>query len=299
MEDHYQMSDFEMKSSLRERINEVNWEKVSTPNLDVDDGIDDYGDYAVIDNFMQFPDELLEALLSVPGDFLEKVAEASHSEVGKFPFGLKEPGVNQLIPQPYLTPLLFGMYKALVDTEFIPADSNVNMEGEQMKKFISQLPEYCSTVGNLMFDGTICNVNADIPSFTRWEHGGMLFLQDHPVSSFNLYNLHWKGKYYSNAEDIMTEDPVIVNDIADWLNENATAKEESKVYEPFKESEHFIKTRSVEVKKNRLVLFKGHTFRCLNYGGGDDLYSLILGQNPVPKAQQQQGNEFQNDDVYS
>ena len=299
MEDHYQMSDFEMKSSLRERINEVNWEKVSTPNLDVDDGIDDYGDYAVIDNFVQFPDELLEALLSVPGDFLEKVAEASHSEVGKFPFGLKEPGVNQLIPQPYLTPLLFGMYKALVDTEFIPGDSNVNMEGEQMKKFISQLPEYCSTVGNLMFDGTICNVNADIPSFTRWEHGGMLFLQDHPASSFNLYNLHWKGKYYSNAEDIMTEVPVIVNDIAEWLYEIATAKEESKVYEKFKESEFFIKTRSVEVKKNRLVLFKGHTFRCLNYGGGNDLYSLILGQNPVPKAQQQQGNEFQNDDVYS
>ena len=78
-----EMSDFEMKSSLRERINEVNWEKVSSPNHDVDDGIDDYGDYAVIDNFMQFPEELLDALLSVPGDFLEKVAEASHSEVGR------------------------------------------------------------------------------------------------------------------------------------------------------------------------------------------------------------------------
>ena len=88
---------------------------------------------------MQFPEELLDALLSVPGDFLEKVAEASHSEVGKFPFGLKEPGVNQLIPQPYLTPLLFGMYKALVDTEFVPADSMVNMEGEQMKKFIPEV----------------------------------------------------------------------------------------------------------------------------------------------------------------
>ena len=97
----------------------------------------------------------------------------------------------------------------------------------------------------------------------------------------------------------MTEDPQVVQDIAEWVDTNATAKEESKVYEKFKESEFFIKTRSVEVKKNRLVLFKGHTFRCLNYGGGDDLYSFILGQNPVPKAQQQQGNEFQNDDVYS
>ena len=298
MEEQYQMSDFEIKPSLRERINEVNWEKVSSPNQEIDDGVDDYGDYAVIDNFVQFPDELLDALLSVPGDYLEKVAELSHTEAAKFPFGLKEAGVNQLIPQPYLTPLLFGMYKSLVDTEFVPADSMVNMEGEQMKKFISQLPEYCSTVGNLMFEGTICNVNSDIPSFTQWEHGGMLFLQDHP-STFNLYNFHWKGKYYSNAEDIMTEDPQVVQDIAEWLDTNATAKEESKVYEAFNENEHFIKTRTVEVKKNRLVLFKGHTFRCLNYQGGEDLYSLILGMNPVPKSQKQQGNEFQNDDVYS
>ena len=80
------MSDFEIKPSLRERIKEINWEKVSSPNQEIDDGVDDYGDYAVIDNFVQFPEELLDALINVPADYLEKVAELSHTEAAKFPF---------------------------------------------------------------------------------------------------------------------------------------------------------------------------------------------------------------------
>ena len=97
----------------------------------------------------------------------------------------------------------------------------------------------------------------------------------------------------------MSEDPTVVQDIADWLDKNALPLKESMVYEKFDQDDHFIKTRSVEVKKNRLVLFKGHTFRTMNYGGGKDLYTLNIGMNQVPKEENQQQNEFTNDDTYS
>ena len=53
------MSTFEVESKIRDDIKEVNWEKVSTPNMETEDKIDDYGDYAVVDDFLQFPDEFI------------------------------------------------------------------------------------------------------------------------------------------------------------------------------------------------------------------------------------------------
>ena len=293
------MSTFEVESKIRDDIKEVNWEKVSTPNMETEDKIDDYGDYAVVDDFLQFPDEFVEAIKSCPADYLDIVAKQMYGEIGKFPFRAKEPGINQLLVPHYMTPLLFGFYKSLIDCEFIPSDLNTNLEGEGMRKFLSQLPGYCSTVGNLMYPKCIHSVNAHIPTFAQWDYTGLLFLNDNEGSEFNVYDLKYGDKYYSNAEDIMEEDEEVTSDIAKWLNDNALHKEESQEYEKFKETDHFIQTRSVEAKKNRLIIMKGVQFRLVNYSGEGELYTLQLGMNDMPKPKSMDGNEFQNDEVYS
>ena len=42
---------FEIKR-FRDSIKEVDWEKASAPTIETEEGIDDYGDYVVIDNFL-------------------------------------------------------------------------------------------------------------------------------------------------------------------------------------------------------------------------------------------------------
>ncbi len=296
------MSKFELETNFRDSIKEIDWEKSSAPNVETDEGIDDYGDYAILDNFLANPDDLLEGMLACPADWVDQVAQACHREDGKFPYGLKDPGIQQLIVPHYITPLLFGVYKTLVDTEFIPADCNINMEGQGMQRFLTQLPSYCSTVGNLMYDGCVCSGNANIPGFDRWDFNAYLFLNDHEDSTFNLWDFIWKDKAYSNYEDIMEEageNPEDVEDMANWLNTNALHKVESMVYEPYQDSDHFMRTRSVTAVKNRLVVCKGNSFKNLNYGGGNELYTLQIGMNEIPKAPQQDQNEFNNDEVYS
>ena len=292
---------FAIEEDLSSKIEQIDWEKVSAPRRETeeDEGIDDYGDYAVVDNFLINPDDFLEALLKVPADYLNQVINISHSETGEYPFGIKQPGIEQSIPTGYIMPTLFGVYKSLIDTEFVPGDCEENLRGEGLQKWIQKIPYYSETKGVTYYNGVLCSKRADLPEFSKWEFNALLFLQDDPNSSFDLYDLNWKDKYYSCAEDVMSEDPTVVQDIADWLDKNALPLKESMVYEKFNGDDHFVKTRSVEVKKNRLVLFKGHTFRTMNYGGGKDLYTLNIGMNQVPKEENQQQNEFTNDDTYS
>ena len=295
-------STFEVASKFKDVINEINWEKITSPVMETDDQINDYGDYAVIDNFLQFPDEFVDALSKCPADFLDIVAKQTHAEIGKFPYGAKDPGVHQLLVPHYLVPMLFGFYKACIDCEFIPADLNTNLEGEGMKRFLNNLPGYCSTVANLMYPGCVNSVGQNVPTFDRWDYSAVLFLNDSPDSTFNLYDLEWNGKYYANAEDLMEEKGEVLEDIAQWLNTNATAKEESEEYKRYaegKEGDHFIQTRSVEVVKNRLVILKGNQFRLTNYSGNGELYQLQIGMNDIPKPKEMDGNEFRNDEVYS
>ena len=50
---------FEIKK-FRDQIKEVDWEKSSAPNTETEEGIDDYGDYVVIDNFFLLkPDDIM------------------------------------------------------------------------------------------------------------------------------------------------------------------------------------------------------------------------------------------------
>ena len=44
---------------------------------------------------------------------------------------------------------------------------------------------------------------------------------------------------------------------------------------------------------------KGVQFRLVNYSGEGELYTLQLGMNDMPKPKSMDGNEFQNDEVYS
>ena len=288
-------------NKFRDSIKEIDWEKSSAPNIETEEGLMDYGDYVVIDNFLQNPDDLINALLACPADYIDKVATVTHKEEGKFPYGMKDPGINQLLVPHYMTPLLFGVFKNLVDSEFIPADCNANLEGDGMKKFLIDLPKHCSTIGNLMYDGCICSVNANVPSFSQWDYNGVLFLNDSQDSEWTLWDFVWNDKAYSTAEDIMEEssqNPELVQDMGGWLNEHGVAKEESQEYEKYKDSDHFMQTRSVEAVKNRLVLFRGHCFSAVNFSGNDELYTLQLGMNEIQKPQSQKGgNEFQNDDA--
>ena len=292
---------FEIKK-FRDQIKEVDWEKSSAPNTETEEGIDDYGDYVVIDNFLRNPDDFIDAALSCPADWLDQVATVTNREEGKFPYGNKEAGISQLLVPHYMTPLLFGVYKSLIDCEFLPADCNMNLDGAGMQKFLLRLPQYCSTVGSLMYPECICSVNSNVPSFTQWNYNATLFLNDSPGSEWTLWDFVWDGKSYSNAEDIFeegNENPEKVEDMGEWLNTNGIPQIESQIYEKFKDTDHFMQTRSVDAVKNRLVIHRGHTFSAINYSGNDELYMLKIGMNEIPKPKAQDGNEFTNDEVYS
>lgn len=295
---------FAIEDDISSKIKQVDWEKACSPRRDIegDEGIDDYGDYAVIDDFLTNPDEMMEALLTCPSNFLDQIIKMSHNESGKFPFGVKQPGLEQVVPPTYILPLLHGVYKSLVDCEFVPGDCNeyLNPKKKGVQEWMENIPAYSETKAITHYDGCLCNDRAHFPEFSKWEFNALIFMNDHDNASFDLYDLKWKDKYYSCAEDIMSEDQQVVEDIVEWLDGNAIPTQDSMVYEPFQDTDQFVKTRSVEIKKNRLVLFKGHTFRTINFSGGKDLYHLHIGMNQMPKHESDQPkNEFINDDTYS
>ena len=94
------MSDLIINQGLRDKILQPDWEDILGSIVSTQD-IEDYGDYAVIDNFIEKIDELAKVLESYPADAREKHVEASHIEFGEYLAGFKMPGITQLLPTHY------------------------------------------------------------------------------------------------------------------------------------------------------------------------------------------------------
>lgn len=293
------MTELIIDQGLRSRIIQANWEDICGSVVSTQD-IEDYGDYAIIDNFIEKIDALTDVVSRYPSDSRSKDAEAAHKEFGEFEKGFKFPGIEQLLPTEYFNPILFACYKSFVDCEFIPHDLDTNLTEEGKIRFMQKLPQISVVKGTLLHDGMVINKNAEAPGLGNFDYQATLFLTEPPEGSgIGLYDLVFGDTRCSGVEDLMDlEDQDERNKIAMWLNDNATCLSETAEYQNYEENEHFQMTRFVEAKKNRLILHKGTVFQRYEYKGTGDLYMLSIYMNQPPKAKELEGNEIDQQDNY-
>lgn len=289
------MTDLIITQGIRDSILQVDWEDVCGSVVSTSD-IDDYGDYAIVDNFIEKIDSLKEACCRYPTDARSKYIEAAHAEFGEFERGFKFPGIEQMLPGEYFNPLLFAAYKLFVECEFIPHDLDSNISDEGKFRFMQKLPQISVVKGNLYHDNMIINKNAEMPGLGNFDFQATLFLNDPPEGSgIGLYDLVFDDVRCSGIEDLMDlDDEEQKSMIGRWLNENAVCSNETVEYENFKENEHFQQTRFIEAKKNRLVLHKGTIFQRYEYEGTGDMYMLNIYMNNPPKPPNLEGNEIED-----
>ena len=176
------MTTLTINDGIRSQILEVDWNNICGSVTSTQD-IEDYGDYAIIDNFIENIDELYEACIHYPSDFRSKTAESSHLEFGEFKNGYKFPGIEQLLPSDYFNPLLLTCYKSFVECEFIPHDLDTNISDEGKFKFMQKLPRICVVKGTLLHEGMVINKNGDAPGLGNFDYQATLFLNDPPEGS--------------------------------------------------------------------------------------------------------------------
>ena len=287
------MSDLIINQGLRDKILQPDWEDVLGSIVSTGD-IEDYGDYAVIDNFIEKIDALAEIMESYPADAREKLVEASHKEFGEFLQGYKMPGITQLLPTHYFTPLLFACYKSFIECEFIPHDLDANISEQGKIEFLQRLPNLCSVQGRMFHDSMIVSKNANLPNLGNFDFHASLILNDPPEGcGISLWDVVWGEDRFSSVEDLLDiEDQEVKSDVSQWLNENAVCTKETVSYEHFDGNEHFDRSRFIEAKKNRLILHKGTIFVNHEYKGGGDFYFLNVLMNTPPKPKELDGNEI-------
>ena len=287
------MSDLIIDRGLRDKILQPDWEDILGSIVSTTD-IEDYGDYAIIDNFIDKIDELAAVMEKYPADAREKLVEASHREFGEFDQGFKMPGITQLLPTHYFTPLLFACYKSFIECEFIPHDLDANISEQGKVDFLRKLPNLSSVQGQLMFDVMIVSKNANLPNLGNFDFHATLILNDPPEGcGISLWDIDWEGERYSSVEDLLDiEDKDVKSNVAHWMNENAVCKRETEYYTHFDGNEHFDRSRFVEAKKNRLILHKGTIFVNQEFPGGGDFYFLNVLMNTPPKPKELDGNEI-------
>lgn len=286
-----------INDGIRNQILEVDWNGICGSIVSTQD-IDDYGDYAIIDNFLEKPDELYEACVRYPADARSKLAESSHLEFGEFKNGFKFPGIEQLLPSDYFNPLLFACYKAFVECEFIPHDLDTNVSDEGKFRFMQKLPRISVVKGTLLHEGMIINQNADAPGLGNFDYQATLFLNDPPEGSgIGLYDIVFGDNRCSGIEDLMDiENNDDKAEIGAWLNENAVCSSQTVEYNGnFVPGDHWDQTRFIEAQKNRLILHRGTVFQRYEYLGQGDLYMLNIYMNQPPKSKELEGNQIEPD----
>ena len=276
-----------VNDGIRSQILEVDWHSICGSITSTQD-IEDYGDYAIIDNFIEKIDELYEACIRYPSDARSKLAESSHLEFGEFKNGYKFPGIEQLLPSDYFNPLLFSCYKSFIECEFIPHDLDTNISDEGKYKFMQKLPRLSVVKGTLLHEGMIINQNADAPGLGNFDYQATLFLNEPPQGSgLGQYNLVFGDNRVSGIEDLLDiEDNDDKAEIGKWLNENAVCGQETVEYKHTIPDNHWDQTRFIPAQKNRLILHRGTTFQRYEYLGQGDLYMLNVYMNNPPKSQE-------------
>ena len=287
-----------VNDGIRNQILEVDWNTILESTTSTED-TEDYGDYAIIDNFIGSIDELYEACLRYPADARSKIAESSHIEFGEFKNGYKFPGIEQLLPSDYFTPLLFSCYKSFIECEFIPHDLDCNICDEGKYKFMQKLPRISLVKGTLLHEGMIINKNADAPGLGNFDFQATLFLNEPPEGSgLGLYDLVFNDDIRcSGIEDLVDiEDNNDKAGVGKWLNENAVCEQETVEYRHNEPDNHWDQTRFIPAKKNRLILHKGTIFQKYEYLGQGDLYMLNIYMNQPPKSKEFiEGNQIESD----
>ena len=156
------MTEIIIDTGLKSKIHQVQWEEVCGSVSSTQD-IQDYGDYAIIDDFIEKIDDLTEAVSRYPSDSRSMECEAAHKEFGELEKGYKFPGIEQLLPSTYFNPIIFACYKAFVECEFIPHDLDSNTTEEGKIRFMQKLPNISVVKGTLLHPGMIINKNAETP----------------------------------------------------------------------------------------------------------------------------------------
>ncbi len=283
------MSDFTLSRGRRDVIKEINWDTISASGSD-DTEVDDFGDYAVVDNFLQKPDDFWNAIDLCPAGYEAKVIEAAQKE-GKGTNEPTWPGVKQLISTHYLRGILFDCYKLFIECEFIPHDLDVNLENPS---FAFELPTYSLTYAELVTPDMFCNKNANMPAPGRFDYNAVLFRDGNPNHGISFYDYVHAGEHYSDLQDLMEiNDENLQKEIGEGLNKTMIEEEIVK-YENFTGNESFLKSRFVEAKANRLVLFKGSKWHTYDYNNEGDFHTLTCSINNPPKPKENEGNEFEN-----
>lgn len=293
------MTEIIIDTGLKSKIHQVQWEEVCGSVSSTQD-IQDYGDYAIIDDFIEKIDELTEAVSRYPSDSRSMECEAAHKEFGELEKGYKFPGIEQLLPSTYFNPIIFACYKAFVECEFIPHDLDSNTTEEGKIRFMQKLPNISVVKGTLLHPGMIINKNSEVPGLGNFDFQATLFLTEPPEGSgIGLYDVVIGETRCSGIEDLMDlDDDDERNAFGKWLSENAVCKAETTEYTNFKENDVFQQTRFIEARKNRLVLHKGTNFQRYEYEGTGDMYMLSIYMNQPPKNKELAGNEIEQDDNY-
>ena len=138
-----------------------------------------------------------------------------------------------------------------------------------------------------------CNKNANLPAPGRFDYNAVLFRDSNENNGISFFDFIHDGEHYSDLQDLMEiSDENLQKSIGEELNKHMIEEEIVK-YEPFTGNDVFLKSRFVEAKANRLILFKGSKWHSYDYGEGD-MHTLTCSINNPPKPKENDGNEFEN-----
>tara|TARA_B100001996_G_scaffold166882_2_gene127200 strand:+ start:170 stop:1072 length:903 start_codon:yes stop_codon:yes gene_type:complete len=285
------MSDFTLSQGLRDRIHEINWDVVSKSGSEKTE-IDDFGDYAIVENFFETPDDFWSAIEKCPAGWNGKEAEAAFKEGVQTPEPAW-PGIKQLIPSNYLRGTLYDLYKIFIECEFIPHDLDTNLDNPQ---FAFELPRYALTYAELIQQDSYCSKNANQPSPGRFDYVAVIFREDNPNHGISFFDLVYKGEHYSDVSDLAEiQDENVIKGIQEALAPTDVQPETVK-FEKFDGSDVYVRSRFIEAKKNRVILFKGSKWHTYEYNGEGDYHTVTIALNNPPKPKELDGNEFENRD---
>ena len=271
-------------SNIRDQLHQFDFHDIMEISEDID--IQDMGDYVVVDNLFVDPDAVKDGLVKFPADSADEVKRLMYQQEQKPEFRTPN-GITQLLPNQYFDRWFQELYKVLIEAEFVPHQVNEYLKDKQ---YLSNLSRGGLVTGILQHDNMVMHKRAHWPApMLDFEYACHVFLGDDidPENGISFYDLIFEGNRYTGIEDLAKIDNrEDAKAIQDYLNVFVTVQPELEQFSPYEQTKYYDKTRFVEARKNRMVIFKSGKWVTDDYNGTGERYTFVTSLN-VAKDQKQ------------
>lgn len=282
------------------QFNLVNTFKLN-PDSVIDETMIDGMSFIVIDDAFLYPELVVDFLKCFPSDSYVKDIEKIYNDgvtnlndLEDKNLYLRPPGYQQKIVGDITVDLAFNLYKFLMEQDYVPPHKDMfnddfspfDAQGELSSfNFNTQLyyPNMLSIAGN------------NTPTVDKFQYMFKIFLSDSfGGGNYNFYKVNSCGRLFTSLKEIMNETTEEErSQISTDLN-NATCREDIKIFKPEVDESVFVKFHTIEFKYNRLVLNPSSYFYDIDYDAEKETscrYSLEIGYTDPSLSMETENDE--------